>query len=798
MSRELKFFKFVLILMFAMGCVLKAQVSDVVSSVKLGEAKEGESLSISAELRSPSDVSSIYLAYKPFGETDFIKLEMMVAGNTATVTIPEKVVVPPYLEYYFVIELRDGTSQTYPLGVESGVSPLQVAVGSFSEKDKEIIFLSPVRGEVLTPEDMLISISFMKAPSNVDPAKTKIFIDGQDVSQYAVFTGDLVILTADNLPEAMSFGSKVVKIEVYDNSGALYHTISHSFLLASAEMVKSIADAWKFRGNLRGESRNESYNEVSTWYNNVSADVSASYSDWQLNGYAYLTSEEKTNLQPFNRFSASIKSGDWLDFSVGDAYPRFSSIVMEGKRIRGFTGAINLGFFNVQATFGQSERAVKGELLEKFTADNVPLGSNIIAINESKYGFPYGRVNLGTFKRDIFAVRPSFGSGENFQWGFTYLHGKDDPNSIEFGARPQENALFGTDMKIAFDDQNFMLTGQAAVSLYNKDISTGTLTDAQIDEVFGPGSYFDGDPQTIKDIKNILGKFITVNQYIGPLNPQEFSSLAAEGALNLNYLNNNLKASYIYRGNDYQSFGQTFLRTDVKGINFIDRIRMFDNKVFLSLGYENLQDNLQKTKIATTTYKTLSASLSIFPRADFPNITFGINRYENNNGLKSSDSENGKYSIDDNTNRFLLQLSYDLTAGIRHSTSLAFTTSTRDDNGMTNADAKYSTASFSLSSYWDQKLTSFFNFVYYTSEITTIKFDYITLSVGGRYKMLEDKLLLSASLSPSFGDFKRQALDFSADYNILANLNLIFQARLYKIPDKSTNSIVGLTTRLAI
>jgi hypothetical protein len=275
---------------------------------------------------------------------------------------------------------------------------------------------------------------------------------------------------------------------------------------------------------------------------------------------------------------------------------------------------------------------------------------------------------------------------------------------------------------------------------------------------------------------------------------QEFASLAAEGAVNINYFNNSLKASYIYRGNDYQSFGQNFIRTDVKGINVIDRIRMIDNKVFLSLGYESLKDNLQKTKIATTTYQTVSASLSIFPRADFPNITLGYNNYDNSNGINVKDTLNNDYIVDETTTAYAFA-SYDIVMGVRHNTSLSFTTQNRDDNSLSNADAKFNSGVFSVNSYWDMNLSSTFQMIYSSTEISGVPVDYFTLVAGAKYRMLEDKLSLSASLSPSFGDFKRQAFEFLADYRILQNFNLAFQTRLFRFPGKSTNSIIGLTTR---
>ena len=211
---------------------------------------------------------------------------------------------------------------------------------------------------------------------------------------------------------------------------------------------------------------------------------------------------------------------------------------------------------------------------------------------------------------------------------------------------------------------------------------------------------------------------------------------------------------------------------------------MADNKVFVSVGFENLQDNLQNTKVATTKYKTYSASISVFPRTDFPNITLGYNRYDNNNGLSISDPVNGKYSINDITNRFLINASYDVVAMVRHSTSLSFSTQSREDNSLANIDAKFNSGTF----------TSTFQLIYSSSEIGTVPYDYFTIVAGAKYRMLEDKLMLSATVSPSFGDFKRQSFEFLADYNVLANFYLTFQARVFAFPG-ITNSIIGLTTR---
>ncbi|MFC2140083.1 hypothetical protein ACFLR4_05405 [Bacteroidota bacterium] len=347
--------------------------------------------------------------------------------------------------------------------------------------------------------------------------------------------------------------------------------------------------------------------------------------------------------------------------------------------------------------------------------------------------------------------------------------------------------------------------------MINTDITTGELSDADIDSVFGPSSLYDVDADQVKTIRDIVGNFITINQFLGPLNPQEFASVATEAALGLNYFNNTFRIKYIYRGNDFYSFGQDYLRTDVKGINITDRIRLWDNKLFFSFGYESLEDNLQETKIATTSYNTFNTSVSIFPRMDFPNITLAYTHNINENGI-SLFSEDSLYVIDDATNRFMAQLSYDIMAGVKHSASLSVITSSREDESYWNSDGSNTSLSLSVNSYWDRDLTSFVSLVFYGSDISYFttdsltglklndpvasEYNYTSLSLGGRYRLLDNKLEITASLSPSFGDFERQAFDFVGQYFVSEMFSVILQARLYRIPGQSTNSIIGLTSRL--
>jgi len=783
----------VLIFFFFLLTRVNAQSGELISKVEFGNAFENNPLNIEVELYQSGSISRVFFIYKSFGQGEFIQKEMIINGRIASITIPAKEVLPPFIEYYVKAETTTGKSETYPIGVPNEGTPMQLIVKAASPKDKEVIFLTPEKGSFTSKDDLFISISLLRTSNNVDKQATKLFIGNKDVSSKMIIAGDLIVFYPENFPGLIEEGQQIMKLQLYDKSGELYHEIKSEFSVVSRAEFIAISNKFRYNLDLTGEARNEQFAGKGTFYNNVNANFRANVNSWEVKANVYVSSEEKKYLQPVNRFSASVKS-NWMLLEVGDNYPVYPSLIMHGKRLRGVNGTVNWGVFNLQASYGQSERNVEGELIKTYRQNEAALGSNIIKIDAVKYGAPFGKINAGTYSRNMFALRPSFGKGENFQLGLSYLHSKDDINSITFGTLPKENLVVGTDLMLAFDNRNIVFTSQAAVSLLNSDISTGTLSDAQLDSLFATGKRFDTDLKTVKDVKKYLNKFITVNQFLGPLNPDELSSFAAEAAVKLTYVNNNLNVKYIYRGNQFVSFGQPFTRTDVKGINITDRINLIDNKLFVNLGFEKLEDNLQETKKATTDYKTYNVSISVFPRADFPNITIGYTKYQNENGLANSDSA----AINDFTNRLYANLSYDIKTNIRHRVYLNLSASDRDDKSIYNSDAKSTSASLMWNTYWSRDLSSFVKATLYNSEISGTNFDYTTVSIGGKYKIIRNKLELSAFLSPSFGDFKRQALDVTGTYYFMNNLSMDAQLRIYRIPDMDTDSIIGVIFRYNI
>ncbi len=828
-----------LLSLFIIHSTVYGQVSSIVSGVKAGDATEGQDYLISLDLLQSNAGAKSTVFYRSFGESEFKQGEMTTRGTTTEYLISGERVTPPYLECYFVITLENGVSESYPLGAPQQNQPLQIKVLPLSPKDREVSILSPEKNKYVAESEFFVSISLLRASSSVDKAATKVYIDNNDVTANVLFAEDMLLFYADNFPQKFSMGKHTIRVELFDTDKKPYHSVVTAFNLVSDETATEIAAQMTYQGNAVAESRNENTNNVNTLYNSLDLNLSGNYKFLDVDARAYVTSEEKKYLQPNNRFSLNART-EWLQLSVGDHYPTYPSLVISGKRIRGVTGSLTLGAFNVISTYGEISRSVEGVLDHVYLpGETVPLMSNVIDVDSSKFG---GRKalarELGTYSRKMFAVHPYFGRGESFQFGLTYMHSADDTKSIDIGARPQENVVLGTDLLVGIDDQHVLFTGQAAVSISNSDISTGNMTD----DAFK--TYLNSVDSTldIMEYKTFLQKFMTVNQFIKPLNPQKFSTLASEAALSINYFNNYLKGSYIYRGSDYESFSNSYLRTNIAGVNFTDRLRLMENKLFLSLSLENLKDNLQKTAAGTTTFNTYAGAVSYYPSANLPGFMVSYFLSDNKNDVylpsaavvwdKLSPGKPDTSIVDPNTNdrtyRIMLQVSYDFLYFKRHQVSLSYSISERDDQTLYNNDAMNYSINLSTKTLWFDNLQTNFDVNISHSSLTrnrgimlygdttngkkyvtlndpahpTDELNIYALSFGGRYYMLDRKLNIWAGVNPTFGDFQRVEISTRSEYLVMRNFSLQLVLRYLvnnKLPSVVANlyndSTVGLTAR---
>jgi hypothetical protein len=785
-----------------------AQISDKVLKVNIGTVQSDKPLSIQVELMKLVTLDRVEIAYRPFGLQDFKRSEMSIANDIASIAIPSAELIPPYLEYYIILYVKGKIEpETYPME-NAAQHPLRVTLLGADEAEKQIIVLSPESNERLAPEDVFISFSLLRSDSSVSRAATRLYLDGINVSSNIVISGDLYVLQPENASITLSTGHHTIRVELYDQNGKQTFDYSWEFSVTGKKEAGSreLPAGLMYNGSIQLETHSENIANETTPYNRATISAGGNYGEYCINSHLYVTNEEKENRQPQNRFFIGAESR-WLKLGYGDSYPIFPDLIMSGKRVRGFMGNLTLGFFNLNVAKGDIVRRIESEIL-KTLPDSGSLTSEQQLDPNAAFYYDYTsnpkrwyKLRYGTFNRDIVVIRPSFGSDNKSHLGFTYLKSTDDVNSIRYGIKPEENLVLGSDLLVTIDDRNFEIFGQAAFSATNKDITGGTLTDAQIDAIFSDSTY-NVSTKDVRKARDILSRFITVNEHLVPLKLTNLPTLAYEGGISLNYFKNYLKFKYLRHGNDYESFGQTYLRTDVVGYNILDRIRLIDNQLILSGGVEQIKDNTAKTKGTATTFTTVNVAVAYYPRTDFPNMNVAYLRATNSNGV----AKDSLFAIDDGTDRILVQSGHEFSLGARHNATIGFSTSVRDDRTSKNLDTRNTTFILNNTTTYQIPLQTVVSLTInsskfsYTSTAGTISptTNYTTLYVNAHYRLLEEKLRLSGSVSPTFGDLQRTLLDASAQYFFLKNLNALTQLRIYLNKDGGNATIWNLTLRLDI
>ncbi len=746
-----------------------AQVSPDVLVEAPTESDPNASLLIAVELLHGENVERVNLQYRSFGRSEYTRLEMDLRGNRASAVIPASDVLAPFVEYYLVLESRLGTLEAYPLS--EGGNPysqppqktLQIAVRNKSDQDDQIIFLSPEPGGLIPGDEVLISVSLLRSDSLVDRKATQLFLDGANVSAQALFNDDLIVYVPENFA-LLKPGKHTLAVSLYDNNGKPYRSRSMTFGTSeSGGGISTAPPAIRYLGSIQLESRFERITGRGSWFNRGNVILGADIDGWRAHGNLFLTSDESAVRQPQNRYFFGLESS-WLRAGYGDGFPSFPDLVLSGKRVRGLHSSLELGFFNIDMTLGKTVRGIEGQLLKAIPLDS--LGVEQQRDPDAAYAplnqQTWGKFSYGTYERELFAIRPSFGSGETWQLGFTWLKSKDALSSIKYGTRPQENLVVGSDVVVRLLNDALVLSGQGAFSAFNSDISSGSFTDAYIDSVYT------NDADDIRRVRDILDDFITVNDNLRPLSLKRLATVAYEVGMRLELFDNSIKATYLYRGSEYNSFGQSFMRKDIRGFNIVDRLRMAGNQLLLTLGYERLEDNTSKTKRATTVYSNINTAVSYYPGMDFPSFTLGYSYFANDNDLLLNDPE----VTDERTNRVYIQSSYGFHLGVRHSLNIGYSSSVRDDRSVRELDIKNSTLGVGISTQFPIPLETRIDYNLNLNRIPA-NFDYSTLLFSGRYLVVKDAVTIFSSVSPTFGDIRRLLVSFGSEWVVHQSVTIL-------------------------
>ena len=786
--------------------------------------------------------------FRVAGHDSFIEEDMNEYMGIYTGSIPADFVTPEGFEYLIIAEMADGTMAAFP-EVDPYNVPMFIAVRKAVEAEEktlavsyndiqggirnDIIILSPEEGEVVAAEEVLLAFSLFNM-IEVDVTSISLTLDGLSVMSQTEISEDVIMCRPQNLKPGLHTAS----LNMSNQFGDPYATVIINFTV-----VKSIEESkrvMKYTGRVTAETNSEQVRGIRQNINYIRASASGSY-DWlSFKAKTFVTSQEDPTKQPRNRLSLGLKTSVF-DLSVGDVNPRFSELSLQGKRVRGVEANLKLKYFNTHIVYGQTDRAIEGTI--GATPDTLEDG----VLQYSRSGY--------TYDRNLLAVRPYFGSGQNFQLGFSLLKARDDTLSVkkEYGGiienddrsivlggvnKPQDNIVVGTDLLLAFDRKRFVWKTDAAFSYMNRDITGGALTLEDMD-TFLPGDSLQNDTLSLGDMNIPLEGFpnpgdftriFIINENISPLMPivpdtnnqigmkQFFNmpSTAFKTVLKLNYFNNFFVVRYQRVGPEFTSLGNPYMRTDVQGFNISDKIRLFTNRLFVTLAYDQKRDNLLEDKNSTTTTSSFTASVALYPGEGLPNINFNTQSYGRQNDLDILDithdttlTQTGdtSFSFKDPresnlTTRQDFRISHIVKVGdIKNTLNITYANSERNDRitdrlyGYQFNTTSASAFSFGVNTAFSFPLKTNFRISSNTSESAsqTDPYKMFTLLLRGRYELFDGKLVTEAGYTMVNGsglvDFLKNDMFTGGSYRLGDNHQFQWKLRYVLLNDRLSSEV---------
>ena len=730
-----------------------------ISHIPAIKANAGQFIQIEATLQGASEQPSLaYIFYKAPDKNTYKPAEMFIEGDGLTGVIPGNDVTEVGLEYYIEVQFNSGNKLVYPLGAPDSGRPFSLTVkprtvGNVT--DPAVIVLSPDPGAEVEGDDVLIALSVMQHVRAVKPENLRLELNGVDVTSSALISEHIITLSIEKLRPGNH------SVSLFEEKGNKQRRIvSWGFSVAKIEADDDTAKrGLPFNGKLAAKYSHE---DISSKVRDVSVldgDIRGLIgSNLKWNTKFHVTSLEDPNLQSQNRYLGQL---NWrrLTLKAGDTQPRFSQFSMWGVRQRGFELNYRGFAFNLDVASGSLLKAIEGEVTDTTSVIVIDASGDTL---RTDLGLDSVRVDstfkYGSFKRNLLAVRAGFPLSDAVTFSFNMMKAKDDVESIDYGSAPKDNLVIGGDLNIKSPSRRFEFNSEVGISLYNSDITDGAMTQAeQIESLIIVNQFFEPLPTDSAILADDVGRATLVNKVMAELIA---SSMAFETSVKLNYFKNELKLGYKTIGRSFKSLGSPGVQTDIKGFSIADRMRLFDNRVYINFGFDNFDDNVNDRAETTINKQTISGGMSFYTPPALPNVSFNTRLYNRKNDaeilyvvLPDGSRDSTGSPIED------LTTSYDFTVdqafnymGLDHNAAVSYSQSSNEDKRNPSQTSDLNSLTFRVSSQMAQKLqtSAAYAMTGQTSQDGANVVDYNSLSASARYTILPKMLWLSGGVNMTF------------------------------------------------
>lgn len=662
-------------------------------------------------------VEHAYLNYRRPGQANFTNFEMSQKVNGsfgAYIRELNGLKNGDQIEYYISAETRSG--QTITLPAENPMyMPFQMIISKrsvFQETGIEVVVLSPEPDEKINKKDVVIAISLF-SDNAIDVKNLRLKLDGDDITAKADVTPELITYS----PKDLGVGQHVARLMYISGESETQILTEFTFEVvlsggedilaskgfrASSDLTSGGSETsfedGTFRLAGRAEHRAQQNLGETTVFERVGGDISYEKKWFQVGAtFDWDSEDDPKKNQPISRYLVTANVDNLVILNYGDTYPTFSPVTLNGTRVRGFSGGVYLGVFNFEYVTGEVNRKVLSDndkrnksridSIYQNTADSLRSS----ALQDYLTTNPSGTFS-GDFKRNMTAGRFSVGP-QSFQFGVSFVKTKDQVSSLLMnpitaigynGLTPQENFVLGSDFRMSLFNKRLNVDASVASAISNTDITSGSISRDTLDKA---------NINIPADMYDLVKKVITLNTNLDPI-ITEFNKnlLAYTVGSSISAYNNNLSVRYRFNGAFFQSYGASVAR-DQESFEIVDRMRFWQNRIFLTINYATMKNNLAKTAANTPKTNTLGFNMSFFLPNKLPSVTLGYQTMKRENGFEyngSATSATTKYKDqiranarpeDNTTNTLSFNTTYGFTfSELRNSASFSLSNSTRKDN----------------------------------------------------------------------------------------------------------------------
>ncbi len=639
--------------------------------------EQGETLKLtfSAPGINPNKVQEAVLYYRYSGDIAYKQKRAVLNQSEFTVSLNLGKSEAGSLEYYFEIRFLNKKSQKWPLNMKiTGPARVEIVEAQkASGRQQQSIgytILSPEPGESIAVNDALIAITLFYDSSVIDTSSVnfRLFLDDNDITDEAIANPYFFSYA----PELLAPGTHNVSLQLLTNDSTATEVATWEFNVAGAGLQENIAAVQtpdqRFIQNARVElrARNQMISGATNDVYSGNLRFSGGKGSFRYTAYGRLTSQQDPRFQPQNRYGLELYAGNWFELRAGHIYPFLSPLTISGRRVLGINTALH--FFdraiNIEFLYGNMNQSIPN--LYGFIEPQYQRFNNTVV--DTTYALNFNNNGAGTYRRKVMGGRLAFGRGRTFQFGLNLLKIEDDTTSINIvknyfdavemapnslgglsaedrrvlqnnpellavndNPTPKGNVVASADLMFALDDANIRFQGNAGISLLNNDISNGILDSETAEEL---GFVLDSETADLLDrlswliiinenMNALPFRFDLQNESVNPFFPTGI--FGAQSELSFNYFDNNLRIQYRWIGPNFESLANSTIRNDIAGFTVTDRFNLFENRIYVTLGYENLQDNVISSRDATTKTISYRGNISWFPVApELPRLSVGV------------------------------------------------------------------------------------------------------------------------------------------------------------------------------